>query len=293
MPVIITHNDADGIISATAAFLKYPEKKFSVYFATPNSLKLALCKAIARHNLKDEIFIFDLSPNQETVKIASLFENVTWIDHHIWDDIDTQNINAINKVEYASAARLCAEYFGLSGEIFDLADQIDKNSVKSEKAEYLRDLIDGIKFFYGKNSILKLKFLASKLAKGIDEIFNEENKRMVQIFRKWVSDASKEIEKEVKIFNNDKTVAILSTNKQIPVRIVLKRLEEMNLKADVVAVLYHHIKGKKKMTKIELRTMKNFDVFSLAQKLGGGGHKHASGATVEGYLKEDDFLKFF
>ncbi|MBU5688276.1 MAG: hypothetical protein KQA31_02620 [Candidatus Aenigmarchaeota archaeon] len=293
MPVIITHNDADGIISAAAVFLKYPEKKFSVYFATPNSLKLALCKAIARHNLKDEIFIFDLSPNQETAKIASLFENVTWIDHHIWDDIDTQNINAINKVEYASAARLCAEYFGLNGEIFDLADQIDRNDIKTEKAEYLRDLIDGIKFFYGKNSILKLKFLASKLAKGIDEIFNEENKRMVQIFRKWVSDASKEIEKEVKIFNNDKTVAILSTNKQIPVRIVLKRLEEMNLKADVVAVLYHHIKGKKKMTKIELRTMKNFDVFSLAQKLGGGGHKHASGATVEGYLKEDDFLKFF
>ncbi|MEM4235235.1 MAG: DHHA1 domain-containing protein [Candidatus Aenigmatarchaeota archaeon] len=293
MHIIITHNDADGIISATAAFLKYPEKKFSVYFATPNSLKLALCKAIARHSLKDEIFIFDLSPNEETAKLASLFANITWIDHHIWNYNDVRNINTINKVEYGSAARICAEYFGLEGEIFDLADQIDRNNVKNEEAEYLRDLIDGIKFFYEKRSNLKLKFLASKLAKGIDEIFNEENNKIVEIFRKWVLETSKEIEKEIKIFNNEKTIAILSTNKKIPVRIVLKSLQEMNIKADVIAVLYHHTKGKKIMTKIELRTMTNFDVFSLAQKLRGGGHRYASGATLEGYLKEDDFLKIF
>ncbi|MEM5803809.1 MAG: DHHA1 domain-containing protein [Candidatus Aenigmatarchaeota archaeon] len=291
MPIVITHNDADGIISATAVFLKYHDKRFSVYFATPNSLKLALCKVIARHSLKDELFVFDLSPNKETAKIASLFDKVTWIDHHLWNDVDMQNINAINKTEYPSAARLCAEYFGLNGEVFDLADQIDKNDIKTEKAEYLRDLIDGIKFFYGKKSNLKLKFLASKLAKGIDQIFNEENKRIVEIFRKWILDSSKEMEKEVKIFNNSKIIAILSTNKQIPARVVLKKLQEMNIKADVVAVLYYHTKGKKIMTKIELRTMTNFDVFSLAQKLGGGGHRYASGATIEGYFKEDDFFK--
>ena len=292
MPIAISHNDADGIISIAALFMKYPEKKFSVYFATPNSLKLVLCKAISRAKMGEELFIFDLSPNQETAKLASFF-NTTWIDHHIWEDVDfDENIKTVNDASYASAASLAAKYFGVEGKIFELADEIDRNNVKSEEASYLRDLIDGIRFTYGKVSNLKLKAIASKITKGFENIKTFENDGVVERFREFIKEMEEKVEKEVKFFEkNGVKTAFFITNKPIPARVVLGKIKEMGVFADIVAVFYYYVKNGKMMTKVEFRTANNYDVFEIAKKLGGGGHKYASGATVENFLKIDDVLE--
>jgi oligoribonuclease NrnB/cAMP/cGMP phosphodiesterase (DHH superfamily) len=291
MPTVISHNDADGIISVAALFMKYPEKKFSVYFATPSNLKLVLCKAIAKSFFGDELFVFDLTANKETVKLASFF-NCTWIDHHIWDDFVIEpNIKVVNNVTYASAARLCADYFGLNGMIFGLADEIDKNNATSEEAVYLRDLIDGIRFFDKKYDI-KLKSIASKLAKGFENIKSEENDAIVERYRKWVKEIEADVEKRINVIEkNGIKVVFLTTNKNIPTRVVVKRVKELGIEADIVAVFYYYVKKSKIFTKIEFRS-NEYDVFELARRFGGGGHKNASGATAEGMIKIDDLLSW-
>jgi len=289
MPIVISHNDADGVISVAALFMKYPEKKFSVYFATPNGLKIALCKAIAKSCLGDELFVFDLTPNKETAKLASFF-NCTWIDHHIWDNFDLEStIKAINNTSYASAARLCADYFGLNGVIFSLADEIDKNNTTTEDAVYLRDLIDGVRFFDKKPSI-KLKYLASNLAKGFEKIKTEENDAVIDRYRKWVKEIESDVEKKINVVEKDGArIAFLTTNKNIPTRVVVKKVKELGIAANVVAVFYYHVKRSKIFTKIEFRS-DEYNVFELAKRFGGGGHRNASGATVEGMIKIDDLL---
>ncbi|MEM2614188.1 MAG: DHHA1 domain-containing protein [Nitrososphaerota archaeon] len=293
MSIIITHNDADGIISAASVFLKHPEK-FSLYFATPNLLKTVFCKCISKHEMEEKLFVLDLSPNKEALRLASFFDDVTWIDHHIWDVSVSSPIKGINDVNSPSTARICANYFQLSqNKIFDWADEIDRNDVKSVEGEYLRDLVDGIKFVYGKGFHLKFKHLATLLSKDPESIMNEENDKIVEKFREWLKEVENRVEREIKIFNsNDKKIGLYTTNKAIPTRIVLKKVKELGISLDVLAVLYYHIKGKNIFTKVELRTLNNFDVYEIAKRLGGGGHKYASGATVEGFLKIDDFMKF-
>jgi nanoRNase/pAp phosphatase (c-di-AMP/oligoRNAs hydrolase) len=292
MPIVISHNDADGIISIAALFMKYPEKKFSVYFATPSSLKLVLCKAISKARMGDELFIFDLSPNQETAKLASFFET-TWIDHHIWEDVNfDKNVKAVNDTSYPSAASLAAKYLGVDGKIFELADEIDRNNVKSEEAYYLRDLIDGIRFIYGKAANVKLKAIASRITKGFENIKTLENDGIVEKFREFIKEVEEKVEKEVKFIEKDGIkIAFYVTSRLIPARVVLNKVKEMNILADIVAVFYYYVKNGKMMTKIEFRSANNYDVFEIAKRLGGGGHKYASGATVEGFLKIDDILE--
>jgi hypothetical protein len=267
--------------------MKYPEKKFSVYFATPSSLKLVLCKAIAKYFLGDELFVFDLAPNKETAKLASFF-NCTWIDHHIWEGFEIEpNLKTVNDVSYASTARLCADYFGLDGMIFNLADEIDKNNATTEEAVYLRDLIDGIRFFDKKT--IKLKSIATKLARGFS-IKSEENDAIVDRYRKWMKEIEADVEKRINVAEKGGVkIAFLTTSKNIPTRIVVKKVKELGIAADVVAVLYYHVKRNKIFTKMEFRS-DEYDVFELAKGFGGGGHRNASGATVEGMMKIDDLL---
>ncbi|MCX7759317.1 MAG: DHHA1 domain-containing protein [bacterium] len=295
MPLIITHNDADGIISAASVFMRYPHQKFSLYFASPPNLKLVLCKAISKNTIDNELFVFDLTPSNETIKLARFFTKVIWIDHHIWDNIsveESEELKLVNDVHSPSAARLAAKYFGVGeNKIFDWADEIDKNNVKTLEGEYLRDLIDGIKLFYGKNFHFKFKHLSTLLAKRPDEMMNKENDVMVEKFRRWVKEIEESVEKEINLFERgDVKIGVFISKKYAPPRVIVKKVKELGMKIDILALLYYQTRGRKNLTKVELRTLTNYDVFEIAKKLGGGGHKYASGAIVNGVLKVDDFL---
>ncbi len=292
MPIVISHNDADGILSVAALFLKYPEKRFSIYFATPNTLKIILCKAIARSNMNEELFVFDLTPTEETAKLASFFKRITWIDHHIWDNNFGNGF--INDPNYSSNARLCSDYFGVKSNIFDLADEIDRNNVKSDEAAYLRDLIDAVRFSGQKNANSKLKAIASKIANGFDNVKTSENNEIVERFRRWLEKVEEKVGKEIKVLEKSgKKIAVFVTSEHVPTRVVYKKVKELGLDVDILAVFYYYLKNMKMQTKIEFRSFKGFDVHGLAKKLGGGGHEYASGVLIRGFFKVEEFLSMF
>jgi nanoRNase/pAp phosphatase (c-di-AMP/oligoRNAs hydrolase) len=49
--------------------------------------------------------------------------------------------------------------------------------------------------------------------------------------------------------------------------------------------------SKSLVTKIELRTQTQQDVYEIAKFFGGGGHKQAAGATINEFLTSDKLLE--
>ncbi|MEM2900547.1 MAG: hypothetical protein QXT63_07115, partial [Thermoplasmata archaeon] len=88
-----------------------------------------------------------------------------------------------------------------------------------------------------------------------------------------------------------KKLAILESDRGFPVHIAFNKLvNHKEAPFDVFAVLVHsggEETQRKRITKAEFRTMSEQNVYKIARFFGGGGHRLASGATVEGGLKPE------
>lgn len=298
-PTVITHGDADGVISLSLFLKNLGNVKARIYFSSAFRLIPTLCKAIEINEELKNLYIFDLSGNEKLLRLASVFDKVVWIDHHKWSfEKKPENVELKLNSSSPSASRLIAEYFGIDSPLVNIADEIDVNLAESEEAIFLRDLIASIKWkFSGKLLTNKLKNISITLA--FSGLYEFEKKHQVaellSEYRRWVEEIEENILSKVRVFNiNNNKIAILETFESVPVHAVTNRLlEHEEAPFDLIAVIMHkmNVRTKKIGTKIELRTQTEKDILSIAESLGGGGHMKACAATLNGFINTEKFIE--
>lgn len=283
--LVISHGDADGICCVALFYKAKKSSRIPVIFTSPAALKDTLCRSMVKRKL-DELYIFDLSGTKETVRIASAWKKVIWLDHHSWKPEDKfENMEIIIK-PYESATKAVAEYFGIKDKIVDIANEIDTNSVISSEAEFLRNLIGAIKWKFNAKKELnsKLREISKEIAfRGIDELQTKENySRLIQEFNEFIERSLSEMIQKIKIETvNGMRIAIYESTKFLPVYAITEKLSKhKEAPFDIIAVIFYRVSGRGVLTKIELRTHTGVNVKKIAEMLSGGGHEMAAGATV-------------
>lgn len=288
MPICIAHADADGIISTALLLKSKSQNKFKLSFSSASKLKYSLVNLILKNLNKNELYIFDLSGSEITLALASVFEHVIWIDHHVWEDLTIpKNVEILVK-ESESAAKLVAEYFGIEDELVKIANEIDRNRVKSREAKFLRDLISSIKWKFTTNFQRQeqiYKKIALTLAFDDLNILKTQFSELLQEFKNWLKIFEEEFSKNLEFHEvNGLKIAIYQNSSFIPIYWLLNKIKE---KIDILIVL-SYLRNK---TKIELRSVTGKNVLPLAKFYGGGGHKVACGATVKNLVKKEEILE--
>ena len=177
-----------------------------------------------------------------------------------------------------------------------LANQIDTNKIEDDDAEFLRELVSAVKWKYkGVELGRKLRSMTKILiTKGL-EYFEKKDSviTLLKEYRQWKEKVAEDIMEKVRIETiGKKRVAIMETNKGFPVYLLTEKLLTHESKPfDIIALLIHGFKENRIFTRIELRTHTNEDVFRIANSLGGGGHKFASGVSINGFMGANDFLE--
>jgi oligoribonuclease NrnB/cAMP/cGMP phosphodiesterase (DHH superfamily) len=240
-----------------------------------------------------KLYIFDFTADRQLALLSSIYEEATWIDHHVWEHFEVpSNVKLVVDSKSPSTAQLVSEHFKVYSKLVEWANEIDSNSVQSEEAMYLRNLIGAIKrSFTDVRTVNKeLRRAASELAfSSLREIKEkEENKKLIEGYLKWVAKASLDVAKGLKVLKLGKyRVAIYETQTFVPAYVVCDVLRKrFRLPFDVVAVLVHH----PTMTYVDLRSFTDTSVLKIAKYLGGGGHEEACSARTKP-MKGEDFIQ--
>jgi len=298
METIITHADTDGIISAVIFLKAVQPKKFRVFFTSTPKIRATICRSISGDDRLESINLFDISPTNIFLKLVSVYKKGLWIDHHkLYEKLEIpKNVEVVIEDDKPSAAQVVADYFGIKDELVDLANEVDTNQIKSEEGRFIRDYIGAIKWkFRGKFVQNKLRnILMTLLKKGIENLGNDESTaQLIESYRKWCEDSVKDINKRVVVEKiGDKKIAIIETTSILPIFLLHEKLKEHEeAPFDIIALINHRIVSNKIITKVELRTHTDLNLYNLAKSLGGGGHEKACGATIEGLFTASDFIK--
>lgn len=293
MEAIVTHSDADGIISAALLYRLKPSS--SIFFSSNYYLIKTLCNLI----IKDykTVKILDISPSNKSLVLASLFDEVVWIDHHNVDSfVLPNNIKFFNE-KTASTARLVSKLFNINDKLVDIADEIDTNNVKSYEAEFFRLLVSALKWKFKTYQNLKLRQIVKTLAfKNLSELEKDvEIAKSIDEYKKWLDEVLPKILSNTKFFKvENEVVAIVESINGVPVYEIYNRMisspEKNNF--DFLAVIYRRLDKRKKtiITKIEFRG-RNRKVVELAKKFNGGGHENAAGCIINYYITIEELIK--
>jgi len=291
MDGIISHADADGIISASLLIKLKPRS--SLYFSSSTFLHKTICKLLDVD--LENLYILDISANKKSLILSSIFKKVVWIDHHQWEDLEIPNNVEVFVEEAESTAKVVAKVLRIEDPLVEIANEIDTNNIKNDSAKFFRDLVSAIKWKYGKIQPLKFRQIAKILAfKGLDELEKDvENSKLIEEHLNWLQSIVPEILEKVKEFDvNGKKVIIIEVTKSMPVYFVHETLKKNNFNFDILCVFYRRIDMKRKIpiTKIEIRS-NDEKALKIAKIFNGGGHKFASGATINRYLGIGEFLE--
>ncbi|MCS7094008.1 MAG: hypothetical protein RMJ18_02390 [Candidatus Aenigmarchaeota archaeon] len=291
MEAIVAHSDADGIISAV--LLNKIKPTNNIYFSSNSYLLKTFCSLIIRGY--STLSILDISPNKKTIILSSVFDKVNWIDHHIWEEFKIpENVNVFNE-QVESTAKLVSKIFNINDELVEIADEIDTNNVKSEKADFFRKLISAIKWKYKNYQIIKfrqiVKYLTANQIEKLEK--NEECVKVIDEFNFWLKEKIEDLLERIRIVevNNKKIILVESIN-GVPVYEIFNAIKSRE-DFDLLTVFYRRIdyRTKKIITKLEFRSPDKIDVLKIARVLNGGGHKFASGCLLDYYLSQEDFVK--
>jgi len=290
MDVIISHADADGIISASLLMKLKP--RVSLFFSSSTFLHKTICKLLDFD--VENLYILDISANKKTILLSSIFKKAIWIDHHQWEELEIPKNVEVFVEEVESAAKVVAKVLKIENQLVDIANEIDTNNVKTDSAKFFRDLVSAIKWKYGKLQSLKFRQIAKILAfKGLEELEKSvENAKLIEEHLNWLSSVTPEILEKVKEVDiNGKKVVIFETTKSLPVYFIYEKIKEVK-SFDILCVFYRRVDMKRKIpiTKVEIRSI-NGDALKIARVFDGGGHKNASGATINRYLSIEEFLE--
>lgn len=290
MDGIISHADADGIISASLLMKLRP--RASLYFSSSAFLHKTICK-LSDIDF-DNLYILDISANKKSIILSSIFKKTIWIDHHQWENLEIPDNVEVFVEEAESAAKVVARVLKIESPIVEVANQIDTNNIRSEEAKFFRDLVSAIKWKYNKLQVLKFGQIAKILAlKGLEELEKDvENVKMIEEYYNWLNSIIPEIIEKSREFEvNNKKVVIVEITKSLPVYFIYNKLKDTK-NFDILCIFYRKVDLRRKtpMTKIEIRS-KDDDAIKIARIFEGGGHKLASGATIPKYLSVEEFLE--
>ena len=265
--IIITHSDADGIISAH--LIQKIAGPGRIAFASQATIVKSLDYFASKK--KEKLIILDIAPTPETLKKASSFKEVLWIDHHEKTvEKIPDRINFIQSKSPSTAA-VIAEKFNIGEKLVEIANEIDTNNVKSEDAERLRDYISYIK---GTAKGIIFQPLAKEL---IERMNNLSFLSFPEIALKVMAHKVKERQRVESLvidshdIRNDKLIFV-EPKARVSTYEILKQA-----KGDYVIILNRSNKG----TKLEFRTGSDKDVLKLAKLFKGGGHLHAAAAFTD------------
>lgn len=249
-----------------------------VKFSTHNRLFRDILRTLLRRPTSDELLIFDISGNRDSIRAASLYSRVLWIDHHVWTpEVHPPNVEFVLDSEQRSATSIVAKYFSVS-DFSEIADEIDTNDVRSEKAEKLRRVVAAIRNrFHGKALESELFKLAKNIAEsGIEVVEREDYRSLREEFENYVRRSLENLTFRIAEKDGKRISAIFPEN-PVPTFMVLEELKRrVEEPLDVIAIIYLNQKG----ARVEFRTQTDKNVLEIAKKYGGGGHLKASGANV-------------
>ncbi|MGC8913551.1 MAG: DHHA1 domain-containing protein [Thermoplasmata archaeon] len=291
MPYIITHHDADGILSA-ATLIKAMQIRFWVYFSSPNKLLTTICTTLLNSGGNDSLYICDISGNRKSICCAAAYNEVVWLDHHVWENLSIpENIKLVVDKDSKSATRVVGNYTGVM-DFVEIADEIDTNNLETETAERLRSLTFAIKMLSPKEEIYRAlyEFTMALVTKGIGVVYSPGFDELLHKYNLILEAGVKNAILTKKDFMfGDRKVAVIFLGNELPVAPVFNKLKDEGI--DIVIFIGERadeISGY--VTKLEFRTQTGFDVLKIAEEFGGGGHIQASGATVRNKLKIEDVL---
>ncbi|MCX8205472.1 MAG: DHHA1 domain-containing protein [Candidatus Nezhaarchaeota archaeon] len=173
-----------------------------------------------------------------------------------------------------SAASMAIEALGLRGDrgayrLVELANECDTASIKSKEAWDLNDAVKGSSL---EDRVLLAKLLA---AEGVEALSYPAVRRWVEVNRERRMRAF-DLAGRVKV-RDYVFVKLNVDDERFPVRAFMLSLEERGAKLTCI------VAPRKGRFKIYLgsRYDSDIDCAELAMKVGGGGHFHAAGATVD------------
>jgi len=266
--IIITHSDADGIISAY--LIQKALGNAIVLFSGPNSISKTIDSV---KNKKQKLVVLDITPTKEALNKTKVFSEVLWIDHH--EEQGVYDIPANFKLiikQMPSTANIISEEFKLDNErLVQIANEIDTNNVKLEEAEKLRDYVS-----YIKDTAKGIIFapMARELITKLDNLAFLNNPHTILKLAAYRVQEKKKVDM---LKTNEQDVR---GNKIVFTEIAgnLTNYEVMKkIKGDYVVIFHRRREG----IKLDFRTTSEKDVLKLARLFKGGGHLHASGAFTE------------
>lgn len=266
--IIITHSDADGIISAY--LIQKALGSSIVLFSGPNSISKTIDSV---KNKKQKLVVLDITPTKEALDKAKVFNEVLWIDHH--EEQDIQNIPVNFKLiikQMPSTANIISEEFKIDSEkIVRIANEIDTNNVKLEEAEKLRDYVS-----YIKDTAKGIIFapMARELMTKLDNLSFLNNPHTILKLAAYKVQEKKKVDM---LKTNEQEVR---GNKIVFTEILgnLTNYEIMKKVRGDYVVIFHR---RKKGIKLDFRTTSEKDVLKLAMLFKGGGHLNAAGAFTD------------
>lgn len=242
-------------------------------FSNANKIKDTIARSLIEEWEIEKLYILDISGNEKAFRVASVYNNVIWIDHHEWTvECKYKNIEITLSNDF-SAASVISKKYGISDRLVEIADHLDQNTPKNEVEEGFRDLISSIRNLQNRDrEKIAESLVFSMLNTDIEEII-EKNKNYIINFRNEMEKIKEKLKSEIvrKKINNINLIFI-KTDKNIPVYKIQEMLEE---NWDILIVLY----SKNYFWKIEFRS-KDLNILPLAIIYGGGGHKKAAGASL-------------
>lgn len=273
--IVFYHEDADGFTGAWSAWKKF--KNSADYLPMHNDNKPL--DTLALNAEGKDIYIIDYSfKPEEMKKLVAVNKKVVLIDHHITSaesaKIATESLYDISH----SGAHLAWKYFHQDKKIPNLVSYVEDYDIYKFKLPFTQEL----------TLFLSSKKFDFKIWEKLADEFEDTSKRkemikqgkiMLDYKEKLITDL---LEKgEEVIFDGHRAFAV---NSPVFESEIGKHIYE---KKGMLAIIWSYRKRHNKpKLKVSLRSDKSIDVSEIALKYGGGGHKSASGFTVE---KEIEF----
>lgn len=266
--VVFYHkNCLDGFGSAWAAWRKFGDRA--------EYIGLEPRRPIVPKIKNKEIYFLDVAPHSSELKNLTLKnKKVVFIDHHIsrrdMTGLTTESIFSLNN----SAALLSWKYFHPKQKAPALLKFIEDYDLWRFKLKQTREFIAALQTYDFDFKLWSKIALDFEFPKRRQRYF-EEGRVVLRMIRKIVeelADGAPEV-----IFEAKRAIAVNSPifDSEIGHYIYEK-------KGVPIGIVWSEENGE---INVGLRSNKNVDVSKIAQKFGGGGHKHAAGFRLKPKIK--------
>lgn len=279
--IIITHKDADGVISAALTILCLHLTNFKVFFTEPPDLP-AILRKIMRIRPR-RIIITDVGLNESTFKDSLEYLSylrdqgayIIWFDHHIWDNAWISKISKIAELHIDKTTCSAGLVLDSICEENELLEKITRATCSADLwlfdniyspwvYRYIAYYEDNPEEALSKvlNLIKKKEILNNEILHIVEDVIDKE----LALLTKYSSEV------QVRDICSYKVAFLIKRHRLPQTSIVANYLGSIT-NADIVVIVNVD------SCSISLRS-KKCNVREIARALGGGGHARAAGAKL-------------